>query len=87
MRYEADDKEILDYIAESNEDIHISQGPVFLLDIFPWLVKFTPNIVYDKIMNVPLMIQHTKRLNELILVSDHEEVFADTTTCVTAENE
>ena len=68
-RYNSHDKEILDYIAQSNDDIQIIQGPAFLLDTFPWLIKFTPNIIYDKIMRLPALIEHTQDRCDFILVS------------------
>uniref|UniRef100_A0A2P2I3B0 Cytochrome P450 2L1-like n=1 Tax=Hirondellea gigas TaxID=1518452 RepID=A0A2P2I3B0_9CRUS len=57
-RYAADDEEIVNYNKMVTEDFDIVQGPVFLLDVMPWLNNVLPNFIKNNVMKVDVLMRH-----------------------------
>ena len=59
-RYEPDDASIITFTDNTNDDVQIMQGPMFLFDIMPWMRKMLPSTIFNKITGGDIFLGHRK---------------------------
>ncbi|XP_076048582.1 cytochrome P450 2L1-like isoform X1 [Oratosquilla oratoria] len=62
-RYNINDEELLTFQNMIHEDFENVQGPVMLLDYFPWLLHILPSWVINKVMRVNIMEYNRNTFN------------------------
>ncbi|XP_076048586.1 cytochrome P450 2L1-like isoform X1 [Oratosquilla oratoria] len=74
-RYNINDEEILTFQKMVYENFEIAQGPVMLLDYFPWFFHILPSWVINKVMKVNIMEYNRNNLNDFNkqIVEEHKK--------------
>ncbi|CAL4063130.1 unnamed protein product [Meganyctiphanes norvegica] len=73
-RYDVKDTEIQHFVKLTSGDFDDIQGPIALLDIFPFLIFLLPKILKDKWMNVHKMENSRDQVKEFIMsvIREHQ---------------
>ena len=64
-RYEADDHEIIQINRNTTESIAIIQGPIMIVDAFPWIQNIIPKFFLDKWTGRKVLIEHQEHFYKL----------------------
>lgn len=57
-QFDVSDKLIHEFCSSINDDFIITQGPIAILDIFPWIIPFVPRIIKDKWMKLGTLVKN-----------------------------
>ena len=68
-RYEIDDPEIIKFAEMINGELNVIQGPVQILDMFPWIVPYVPTFIKNKWMKVDFLEESREEFFEFCRVS------------------
>ncbi|XP_018027005.1 cytochrome P450 2L1-like isoform X3 [Hyalella azteca] len=72
-RYGLNDEVMVRYCTRIEEEMAIFQGPMFLVDVFPWLVKVLPSIILNKVLQAEILYRNRDEIHLMFkqVIDDH----------------